>query len=56
MLLRMHQLNQAMSQRFGTKVWLLNSPTLRDDRFEEWCDRHGVDPSFDRTSDTRPIP
>lgn len=33
-----------LSDRFGTRVWFLNSPSLRDGQFEAWCRRHGVDP------------
>jgi hypothetical protein len=41
----MSRLYRELSTRFGTKVWFLNSPSLRDGQFESWCKRHGVEPS-----------
>lgn len=40
----MARAHRSMSKRFGTRVWFLNSPSLRDGQFEAWCKRHGVDP------------
>jgi hypothetical protein len=34
--------NALLSQRFGTKVWCLNSPSLQEGRFQSWCGRNGV--------------
>ena len=45
---RMRTMYGEMSDRFGTRVWLLNSPSLRDGQFEAWCKRHGVDPTTGR--------
>ena len=50
LVVRNRQLNLAMSKRFGIKVWILNSPTLRDGFFEAWCKRHNVDPTIDRSA------
>lgn len=41
---RLHRQNALLSQRFGTKVWFLNSPSLREGQFQAWCQRHGVNP------------
>jgi hypothetical protein len=38
------RLNLLLSRRFGTKVWFLNSPSLREGQFQAWCQRHGVNP------------
>lgn len=40
-----------LSQRFGTKVWFLNSPSLREGQFQAWCARHGVDPDRGRPAE-----
>jgi hypothetical protein len=46
--LLMSKLYRQMSARFGTRVWFLNSPSLRDGQFEAWCQRHGVNPDTGR--------
>jgi hypothetical protein len=34
---------RAMSQFLGVRVELLNTPTLHEDGFRHWCQRHGVE-------------
>jgi hypothetical protein len=41
----MQRIYRDLSKRFETKVWFLDSPSLRDGRFESWCQRHGVEPN-----------
>lgn len=42
------RLHRILSERFQTRVWFLNSPSLRDGQFQAWCGRHGVDPEIGR--------
>jgi hypothetical protein len=45
----LHRFYRLLSVRFGTRVWFLNSPSLREGPFQAWCQRHGVDPESGRS-------
>jgi len=38
-----HRARRSMSQFLGVRVELLNTPTLHEDGFRHWCQRHGVE-------------
>jgi len=38
----LHVSYRAMSEHFGIEVWFLNSPTFRDESFERWQVRNGI--------------
>jgi len=39
-----HRMFKAMSTHLGVRVWFLNSPDYREERFNEWCKRNGISP------------
>jgi hypothetical protein len=41
-LLLHHLTHRAMSEFLGVHVWMFNSPNLRPEAFQNWCDRNGV--------------
>jgi hypothetical protein len=49
-IVRQARLHAVLSKRFGTKVWFLNSPSLREGQFQAWCGRNGVNPDTGRPS------
>jgi hypothetical protein len=48
----MNRMYHELSMRFQRRVWFLNSPTLRENQFDSWCKRNGVEPRSGRLAES----